>query len=85
MVSNWMVDGHSLVMQQNKTKIMIQEDYERDYLKESVYLQADLIRTQEDIMQEIIEEENRLPARITVIYQTKQPQLDELKDNALPF
>jgi len=64
---------------------MIQEDYERDYLKESVYLQADLIRTQEDIMQEIIEEENRLPARITVIYQTKQPQLDELKDNALPF
>jgi hypothetical protein len=61
------------------------EDFERDYLKESVYLQADLIRTQEDIMQEIIEEENRLPARITVIYQTKQPQLDELKDNALPF
>ena len=61
------------------------EDFEREYLKESVYLQADLIRTQEDIMQEITEEENRLPARITVIYQTKQPQLDELKDNALPF
>jgi hypothetical protein len=68
-----------------KIKTMIQEDYERDYLKESVYLQADLIRTQEDIMQEIIEEENRLPARITVIYQTKQPHPDELKDNALPF
>ena len=67
-----------------KNRIIL-EDYERDYLKESVYLQADLIRTQEDIMQEIIEEENRLPARITVIYQTKQPQLDELKDNALPF
>lgn len=61
------------------------EDFEREYLKESVYLQADLIRTQEDIMQEIIEEENRLPARITVIYQTKQPHPDELKDNALPF
>jgi type VI protein secretion system component VasF len=68
-----------------KTKIMIQEDFEREYLKESVYLQADLIRTQEDIMQEIIEEENRLPARITVIYQTKQPHPNELKDNALPF
>jgi hypothetical protein len=68
-----------------KTKTMIQEDYERDYLKESVYLQADFIRTEEDIMQEIIEEENRLPARITVIYQTKQPHPDELKDNALPF
>jgi hypothetical protein len=61
------------------------EDFEREYLKESVYLQADLIRTQEDIMQEIIEEENRLPARITVIYQTKQPHPNELKDNALPF
>jgi len=61
------------------------EDFERDYLKEFVYLQADLIRTQEDIMQEIIEEENRLPARITVIYQTKQPHPNELKDNALPF
>ena len=64
---------------------MIQEDFERDYLKESVYLQADLIRMQEDIMQEIIEEENRLPARITIIYQTKQPHPNELKDNALPF
>ena len=61
------------------------EDFEREHLKDSVYLQADLIRTQEDIMQEIMEEENRLPARITVIYQTKQPQPDELKDNALPF
>lgn len=68
-----------------KFKLMIQEDYERDYLKESVYLQADLIRMQEDIMQEIIEEENRLPARITIIYQTKQPHPNELKDNALPF
>jgi len=64
---------------------MIQEDYERDYLKESVYLQADLIRTQEDIMQEIIEEENRLPAKITVIYQKKQLHPDEFKSNALPF
>jgi len=60
------------------------EDFEREYLKESVYLQADLIRTQEDIMQEITEEENRLPARITVIYQNTK-QADELKDNALPF
>jgi len=60
------------------------EDFERDYLKDVIYLQADLIRTQEDIMQEIIEEENRLPARVTVIYQTK-PHPDELKNNALPF
>ena len=72
-------------MKTSKPLIEFHEDFERDYLKESVYLQADLARTQEDIMQEIIEEENRLPARITVIYQTKQPHPDELKNNALPF
>jgi bifunctional N-acetylglucosamine-1-phosphate-uridyltransferase/glucosamine-1-phosphate-acetyltransferase GlmU-like protein len=60
------------------------EDFERDYLKDVVYLQADKARTEEEIMQEIIEEENRLPAKITVIYENK-PQPDELKDNALPF
>jgi len=60
------------------------EDFERDYLKDVVYLQADKARTEEEIMQEIIEEENRLPAKITVIYENKL-QPDELKDNALPF
>lgn len=60
-------------------------DYEREHLKDSVYLQADLIRTQEDIMQEIMEEENkRLPAKITMIYQNIK-KADELKDNALAF
>lgn len=63
---------------------MIQEDFEREHLKDVVYLYADFARTEEDIMQEIIEEENRLPARITVIYQNTK-QADELKDNALPF
>jgi len=65
--------------------INFSEDFERDYLKDVVYLQADKARTEEEIMQEIIEEENRLPAKITVIYENKQPQPDELKDNALPF
>lgn len=62
------------------------EDFEREHLKDFVYLYADQARTEEEIMQEIIEEENRLPAKITVIYEnTKQSQPDELKDNALPF
>ena len=72
-------------MKTSKPLIEFHEDFERDYLKDVIYLQADLARTEEDIMQEIIEEENRLPARITVIYQTKQPHPDELKNNALPF
>lgn len=63
---------------------MIFEDYEREHLKEMIYLQADKARTEEEIMQEIIEEENRLPAKITVIYpKTFKP--DDIKDNALPF
>lgn len=64
-------------------KKVVTEDYEREYLKESVYLQADFIRTQEDIIQEIIEEENKLPATITVI--TPARKHDESKVNPLPF
>ena len=33
-------------------------------------------------MQEIMEEENRLPAKITIVYENKT-QPDELKDNTL--
>ena len=57
------------------------EDFERESLKDSVYLQADREEYERRIMQEIMEEEYRLPARITVI----KPQPDELKDNALSF
>lgn len=66
---------------------MIKEDFEREHLKESVYLQADLIRTQEDIMQEIIEEENRLPAIVKLItpFPKHKKTNDKLKINALPF
>lgn len=60
------------------------DDFEREALKDSVYLQADQYEKERQLMQEINEEENRLPAKITVIYENK-PQPDELKDNALPF
>lgn len=72
-------------MKRSKPFTEFHEDFEREHFKDSVYLQADRARTEEEIMQEIIEEENRLPAKITVIYEnTKQPD-DQLKDNALPF
>jgi len=66
---------------------MINEDFERDFLKDVVYLQADKARTEEEIMQEIIEEENRLPAKVELL--TPFPKLkkkdDKLEVNALPF
>ena len=58
------------------------EDFEREAAKDSIYLQADREEYERRIMQEIMEEEYRLPARITVI--KPQPD-DELKDNALSF
>jgi hypothetical protein len=57
------------------------EDFEREALKDSVYL----LEEQQRIMQEINEDEHRLPAKVTVIYETKPQPHDELKDNALPF
>jgi len=62
------------------------EDFEREHLKDVVYLQAARLEEEARIMQEINEEENRLPAKISVVYKpAKQPQPDELKDNTLPF
>ncbi len=62
----------------------MKEDFERDYLKDVVYLQADREEEEKRIMQEINEEEYRLPATVTVIYENKT-QPDELKDNTLSF
>ena len=56
------------------------EDFEREALKDSIYLQADQYEKERQIMQQIMEEEHRLPAKITVI--NPQPH-DQLKDNAL--
>lgn len=61
------------------------EDFEREYLKDVVYLQADKARTEEEIMQEIIEEENRLPAKITLLTSLPEPQKNEFESDALPF
>lgn len=57
------------------------EDFEREALKDSVYLREE----QERIMQEINEEEHRLPANITLITPLPEPKQDESQVNTLPF
>lgn len=58
------------------------EDFEREALKDSVYL----LEEQQRIMQEINEEENRLPAKITLLTPLPEPKQDnEPEVNTLPF
>lgn len=57
------------------------EDFEREALKDSVYL----LEEQQRIMQEINEEENRLPAKITLLTPLPEPKQDESQVNTLPF
>ena len=57
------------------------EDFEREALKDCVYLYEE----QQRIMQEINEEEYRLPATITLLTPLPEPTKDESKANPLPF
>jgi len=59
------------------------DDFEREHLKDSVYLQEE----QEMIMKEINEDEHRLPAKITIIGElpSKQKEENEAERNPLPF
>ena len=57
------------------------EDFEREALKDSVYLYEE----QQRIMQEINEEEHRLPATITLLTPLPEPKKDESEANPLPF
>lgn len=58
------------------------EDFEREALKDVVYL----LEEQQRIMQEINEEENRLPAKITLLTPLPEPKQDnEPEVNTLPF
>ena len=58
------------------------EDFEREALKDSVYL----LEEQQRIMQEINEEENRLPAKITLLTPLPEHKQDnEPEVNTLPF
>ena len=64
-----------------QTPTNFSEDFEREALKDSVYL----LEEQQRIMQEINEEENRLPAKITILTPLPEPKQDELESNTLPF
>ena len=57
------------------------EDFEREALKDSVYL----LEEQQRILQEIHEEEYRLPAKITLLTPLPEPKQDESQVNTLPF
>jgi len=57
------------------------EDYEREHLKDVVYLQEE----QEKIIKEIMEEEQRLPAKIFIIGQLPKPKENEVERDTLPF
>lgn len=57
------------------------EDFEREALKDSVYL----LEEQDRIMQEINKEENRLPATIEIIGTLPKLNTDEVECNTLPF
>lgn len=57
------------------------DDFERDALRDAIYLQEE----QEMIMREINEEEHRLPAKITIIGELPKLKTDEVERNHLPF
>lgn len=59
------------------------EDFERESLKDLIYLQEE----QEMIMREINKEEHRLPAKIEIIgnLPPKQKEENEIERNTLPF
>ena len=60
------------------------EDYEREHLKDLVYLQEDIELLRKEVQMEV---NKRQPAIIQVIDQDKmlQKQRDESKINTLPF
>ena len=60
------------------------EDYEREHLKDLVYLQEDIELIRNEMQMEV---NKRQPAKITVVDQDKmlQKQRDESKINTLPF
>ena len=72
-----MENGNSLV----GLAVNFSEDFEREALKDVVYLYEE----QERIMQEINKEEYRLPATITLLTPLPESTKDESKVNPLPF
>jgi hypothetical protein len=61
------------------TKDLLQEDWEREHLKDSLYLLEEKMRIEAEYYESI----NRKPAKIVVIKEKKEE--NETKHNTLPF
>lgn len=61
------------------TKDLLQEDWEREHLKDSLYLLEEKMRIEAEYYESI----NRKPAKIVVIIEKKEE--NETKHNTLPF
>jgi hypothetical protein len=61
------------------TKDLLQEDWEREYLKDSLYLLEEKMRIEAEYYESI----NRKPAKIEVVKEKKEE--NETKHNTLPF
>lgn len=61
------------------TKDLLQEDWEREHLKDSLYLLEEKMRIEAEYYESI----NRKPAKIVVIKEKKEE--NETKHNILPF
>jgi hypothetical protein len=61
------------------TKDLLQEDWEREHLKDSLYLLEEKMRIEAEYYESI----NRKPAKIEVVIEKKEE--NETKHNTLPF
>lgn len=63
---------------------MIKEDYERDYLKEAIYLQEKMLELELD-SKHLMEDIRREVAKIIVIDVDKQLENGKIRADLLPF
>lgn len=63
---------------------MVEDDYERDFLKDIIYLQERTV-AMENEAQKLLEDMHRLNAKITVIKQENEQHDGEVRLNVLPF
>jgi len=62
------------------TKDLLEEDWEREHLKDSLYLLEEKMRIEAEYYSSI----NRKPAKIIVVIKEKKEEY-EIKHNTLPF
>lgn len=63
---------------------MVNEDYERDYLKDVIYLQEKILELELD-SKHLMEDIRREVAKITVIKQETKQHDGEIRSELLPF